>query len=390
MTRYTQPQFGGLQIDPTYVPIWAVIGSNSDLINNTLPTKSGISRVVGQEGVATQLSASGGTTNYVQYKSGVTLNNPFSLVIRAIRVANGSANSDAIWNTNSTDTTNNSLSLKIVSGSNGVTPNTPFATLRNGAGTQFQAINLSTGPALSSIKYQTIIVNHDGSTLTVWLDGIQIASIAASGQYPGLMGQPIRLGTQGNESKCAPVNVTFGALLGRSLSITEITKISASPYQLILDEDISWLKASTGGTTYILSPGGTVTFTGTATYNRQKVYTLVPSGTVIFSGAAAFARNKVYTLTPSGTVNFSGTSPFSQGGILTPGGTITFFGSSLVLKTRAFTAEGNVQFSGGSSLIKTKTIIAGGFVVFTGTANIINPATVGTVTTYRTLTGMGL
>lgn len=64
-----------------------------------------------------------------------------------------------------------------------------------------------------------------------------------------------------------------------------------------------------GGTTsfnvYTLSPGGTLTFSGTALFTHIKTY--APSGALTFSGTAIEVHVKIYL--PSGLVQFTGSAP---------------------------------------------------------------------------------
>lgn len=182
-----------------------------------------------------------------------------------------------------------------------------------------------------------------------------------------------------------------------------------------------------GGTTYTMTPGGTITFTGTVLQRREHVQAISgsisfsgtssqlltrvfsPSGSITFSGDNSLLRTRLFT--PSGNITFSGTAPFSQNNTytLSPGGTITFSGTGGQVRERVQIATGNITFSGAVELLRTRTMVPTGDITFsgsatetrirviaptgqitfTGTAPLIDPNAVGGVTTWRTLTGMG-
>jgi len=96
-----------------------------------------------------------------------------------------------------------------------------------------------------------------------------------------------------------------------------------------------------------------------------------------------------YTLSPGGTITFSGTGGQIRERIQIATGNITFSGAVELLRTRTMVPTGDITFSGSATETRIRVIAPTGQITFTGTAPLIDPNAVGGVTTWRTLTGMG-
>jgi len=195
----------------------------------------------------------------------------------------------------------------------------------------------------------------------------------------------------------------------KNFSDLELASITSNPWQIFepIAETIWIPDAVSGGTVYTLSPGGTVSFTGTSPELREKM--LTPSGSFVLSGFSSFLREHAYL--PSGTVSFSGTAPISQAAtyVLSISGSVVFSGSTEYQRTKVQGASGTVSFTGTYAPLHEKTYAPSGTVVFSGTATgnkirvfsptgeitflgsapIINPNAPAGQGTWRTLTGMG-
>lgn len=125
---------------------------------------------------------------------------------------------------------------------------------------------------------------------------------------------------------------------------------------------------------YTLSPSGQVTLSGTASVSLQKNVTITPTGTVMLSGTAGItfsngANN--YTITPTGSVVMSGTVEQLQGKVIPSSGTISFLGSPIVGHGHVITSSGSFDLSGSTIVLKGNVILPSGAVVFSGTNPMI-------------------
>lgn len=215
----------------------------------------------------------------------------------------------------------------------------------------------------------------------------------------------------------------------RVLTDAEHASWQANPWQLFVPLSRTiWVPVSAGGgTTYTMSPGGTITFSGTVAQRREHVQPgsgsitfsgtvaqrltrafspsgsitfsgTVPllrtrlqttSGSIVFSGTAPFSQSNTYTLSPGGTITFSGTGDQIRERIQIPTGNILFSGTNVTQHIRTIVPSGSIDFSGSATETRIRILAPTGQIIFTGTAPLINPNAVGGVTTWRTLTGMG-
>ena len=105
------------------------------------------------------------------------------------------------------------------------------------------------------------------------------------------------------------------------------------------------------GTTYTISPSGSINFTGTNIQTHEKV--TLPTGNVSFTGSAAitFVPGIVtYTITPSGNVTFSGTVSQAHEKFIPPTGGIQFDGTTSAIYERVFSSSGVITFSGSAPI----------------------------------------
>jgi hypothetical protein len=134
---------------------------------------------------------------------------------------------------------------------------------------------------------------------------------------------------------------------------------------------------SVGGTTeYTITPSGGVTFSGSATLLKGRVF--ITAGGVTFAGEATYETHSASrTITPSGGVVLSGTADviFDGNGsfVITPSGGVVFSGGTSLVKGKILTADGTITFSGTAGLVThtaSRVITPSGGVVFSGTADV--------------------
>lgn len=306
----------------------------------------------------------------------------------------------------------------------------------HGSGTDGQ---WTAGTAFTAGSWQTFGLTHDqtatGNTPSFYIDGassgITVNSTTtgtyAATSYTPTIGNRSSDNARGFNGDIGPIAIFDHPTNG--LTAAEHRELYENIWQLFAPITRTiWVPAAAGGgTTYTMTPGGTITFTGTVLQRREHVQPISgsiafsgtssqlltrvfsPSGSISFSGTNDLLRTRLFT--PSGDITFSGTAPFSQNNTytLSPGGTITFSGTGEQVRERVQIVTGNITFSGAVELLRTRTMVPTGDITFsgsatetrirviaptgqitfTGTAPLIDPNAVGGVTTWRTLTGMG-
>lgn len=149
---------------------------------------------------------------------------------------------------------------------------------------------------------------------------------------------------------------------------------------------------SGSGTTFNITPSGSIVFSGSVTQNHEHIQST--SGSIIFSGTNNQVHEK--NIVPTGSVVFSGGSSIiytPSGGTtytITPNGTITFNGTVLQNHEHILNTSGNIVFSGSIDTIKTKVVTPTGNIIFSGTAPITIPGAGPEPTTKLPLTGIGV
>ncbi len=149
---------------------------------------------------------------------------------------------------------------------------------------------------------------------------------------------------------------------------------------------------SGSGTTFNITPSGSIVFSGSVTQNHEHIQST--SGSIIFSGTNNQVHEK--NIVPTGSVVFSGGSSIiytPSGGTtytITPNGTITFNGTVLQNHEHILNTSGNIVFSGSIDTIKTKVVTPTGNIIFSGTAPITIPGSGPEPTTKLPLTGIGV
>jgi hypothetical protein len=199
------------------------------------------------------------------------------------------------------------------------------------------------------------------------------------------------------------------ATFSRGLLNQQLREFAQNPWQLFAPiQRTIWVPvAAGGGTTFTLSPGGTVSFTGSSLEIKTKIYApsgafalsgtdsflkehvYLPSGTVSFNGVAPLSTANTFTLSVGGMVVFSGNTDYQKTKALSSSGTITFTGTTAPLHVRTFAPSGAISFSGTSVETKIKVLSSTGEVLFLGSAPMVNPNAPVGQGTWRTLTGMG-
>jgi hypothetical protein len=275
--------------------------------------------------------------------------------------------------------------------------------------------------SLSTGRWQSFGGTHDQRTVNVvpalYLDGASVSVTTVTNASGSYNTTPTNLGwgnraSSGDRGWDGLIGLTL--FFDGALNAAEHATLSKNPNQifvsnnsilslLLLDKNIS------GGTIYTLSPGGTLTFSGSSTELKTKV--LQPGGTITFSNTSPLIKIKTlglsglisfsgsssltlsngsttYTMSPGGTITFSGTNIQAHEKVLQPSGNITFNGTALELKTHAIIPSGSIDFSGTSIEIKNKIIQPTGLITFTGNAVIQGPGSL-LGSTKLPLTGVG-
>lgn len=149
---------------------------------------------------------------------------------------------------------------------------------------------------------------------------------------------------------------------------------------------------SASGTSFTISPSGSIVFSGSVSQIHEK--NISPSGSIVFSGTNQQVHEKIFT--PTGNILFSGGASIiyvPSGGTtftITPSGTITFSGTILQNHEHVLSSSGTITFSGNINTVKTKVVAPSGNITFSGTAPITMPGVGPDPTTKLPLTGIGV
>ena len=149
---------------------------------------------------------------------------------------------------------------------------------------------------------------------------------------------------------------------------------------------------SGSGTTFNITPSGSIVFSGSNSQIHEKV--ISSSGNINFIGSNSQIHEKIFT--PTGNIIFSGGASIiyvPSGGTtytITPSGTITFLGTILQNHEHILSSSGTITFSGSNSTIKIKNIEPNGNITFSGTAPLTIPGVGPDPTTKLPLTGIGV
>jgi hypothetical protein len=231
----------------------------------------------------------------------------------------------------------------------------------------------------------TVSVSYDGSStvggLRIFIDGVESGYSTNS-----TSGTPADISTTNNARIGSREwgggriwylgSIQYAEYRPRAISVSEHRRIHAARWESLQDRRIyiPYAAAAGGGTTYTISPSGSVAFSGAVPLLRTRVQSA--SGTVTFSGASSLLRTR--TQVPSGTVTFSGAAPITfvpaAGGTtytITPSGGFVFSGTATQLRTRVQVPSGNVAFSGAVPLIRTRVQTPTSGVTFSGTSGMI-------------------
>jgi len=154
-----------------------------------------------------------------------------------------------------------------------------------------------------------------------------------------------------------------------------------------------YFAASTGPSTWTITPSGTVVFVGSAAITLQKNIVILPSGVIVFNGTAPITTGSgvsTWTIVPTGGITFAQTNLLSVGRVFLTSGGIVLQGSLAFLHGRTLPTVGNISFSGDTPTIKTKNYSPTGVLQFSGTAPITsNTVVAGALSTRLPLTFAG-
>jgi hypothetical protein len=172
---------------------------------------------------------------------------------------------------------------------------------------------------------------------------------------------------QGRQYRCI---VTDGNSQSTTSSVATLAVVSFPLYLLSKASQVGndiWLRDPTtisGGSTFTLSPGGTLLFSGATSEIRTKIDSA--GGTLVFSGAPAQIHTKVDS--SGGTLVFSGSPTQQHTRLQVPGGTLVFSGAVTINHVRAFVPTGTLVFSGAANVVAADTFQVGGILVFSGSS----------------------
>jgi hypothetical protein len=240
----------------------------------------------------------------------------------------------------------------------------------------------ATGKVVSAVTYAGASLTNVGSTggIIIW-DKIAPATgantavfttpaysniLTALADFTGV-DQTTPLGTQvansGTSAAPATGSITVPAN-GMSYGLA-YQAYTVSTALMIAGTNTTLASAVTSASTHAKSAGGYSATTGTLNWNAPASAAWETLG---FPINAVASGGTTYTLSPGGTVTFSGSSPFAREKVISAGGTVTFNGAATLIKTKVLSVVGSVIFSGSAPIVKTKVLSAGGLVSFSGTA----------------------
>lgn len=261
------------------------------------------------------------------------------------------------------------------------------------------------GGNLSSSSWPTNTIVHgalrnDAAGTCSWFrNGSKIASTATA-VTPFAPTNPLWIGNQrGGGIPYLDGSLNYVYLFDTLLSDSVIAGIHADPYSIFL---------SSGGNNYVITPSGSINFSGSIPTYRQKI--LEPSGGLKMLGSGILNKQKIFL--PSGNISFNGSNNVVKQKVIVPSGGTAFSGTSNVIKTKVITPSGEITFNGTASLsgatsyiitptgginlsgsaimIKSHIVIPTGSIVFGGSAPISSNTIIATVSTRLPLTGVGL
>lgn len=267
------------------------------------------------------------------------------------------------------------------------------------SGNHYSGDLLSTGWGTGTVLHGAAR-NKSGTGISIFRNGVNISSsgIALSGvsspSNPLFIGQ-LRV----SSPRFITATLNYFYIFDKYLDDSVISSIAADPYAIFL---------GSGGNNYVITPSGSINFSGSIpTYrqkilepsgglkmlgsgilNKQKIF--LPSGNISFNGSTNVVKQKV--IVPSGGTVFSGTSNVIKTKVITPSGEITFNGTASLSGATSYiiTPTGGINFSGSAIMIKSHIVIPTGSIVFGGSAPISSNTVIATVSTRLPLTGVGL
>jgi hypothetical protein len=180
-----------------------------------------------------------------------------------------------------------------------------------------------------------------------------------------------------NEAFGAGCHIALVVVWDEKLPGGTLARLTENPQRLWAPYRRPIYFASAGGTEYTITPSGGMTFGGSATLIRGRVFPA--AGGVAFSGAAALETHNVERIiTPSGGVVFGGTATLTFTGndefVITPSGGVSFGGGARLIRGKVLgPASGGLAF-GGTAPLETHNVervySPSGGVLFGGTAVI--------------------
>lgn len=230
------------------------------------------------------------------------------------------------------------------------------------------AFNASADSASSMVDgswHQFAVSRNAASSLKMFRDGIDVTnSSSPSASTHSTSNQTQRIGMGVFSFDCV---IIFD---GIALSGSQLRDLLPLPHFALLEpvQKSIFIPLSSGTNSFTISPTGQVTFSGTNTQVRGKVFN--NSGQLTLSGTNEQVKGKIFV--PSGQITFSGTSPNIRGNVFNNTGQVTFSGNSPFTSVNSFTINptGSLTFSGTNLTIKSKVISPSGTVQFSGTSPV--------------------
>ena len=222
--------------------------------------------------------------------------------------------------------------------------------------------SLGTGTA-GMAAGKTITCQTQGTTITMFVNGVQDISVTDSSLASGAAG----LGANHSVANVAMFDDFEGGDLNSVTSKFPLPRIRpAAPGSPLWFAWITRPRVSVGQfvnlVSYSYAPSGGLIFGGTAPVLKGKVYPV--SGGITFGGAAPVLKGKVYPV--SGGIVFGGAAPVLKGKVYPVSGGFVLGGAAPVLKGKVYPVSGGFVFGGTAPVLKGKVYTVSGGLNFGG------------------------
>jgi hypothetical protein len=345
-------------------------------------TVSGVVNVMVPGGLATQVSATNASGNYVEWsQAGIDLSRPYSIALRLLRLTSSSSQYDRVFQNLGTGGT--SYFGFLLGGSGDGNPNRLYFLSTDSSGVTVETSRAAM-TAASTTQFETYVAVLDGANLILYQDGTPVSSVACSTFPDAALLNPIRFGRDGIGTDGAPVQIQFAHIMRGALTPSQVKEYTANPWQVFATPRRRiWVPASAGGAAYTLTAAsGSFALTGIAAAPRAgrtlaaatRSYALTGNATGLRAARALGAAVGSFALT--GTA--AGLAKGSRLSAATGAFTLTGVSSAISFGRRLTAGAGTFILVGtATGLHAGKALLAGtGAFSLAGTAAGLVPARV--------------